>query len=86
MTNVHCRYPTSPLFFKLNLFKLENIYKTKIAELMRLQHKMQTNKNNPINITNMSDSGSFKMLSNTHKYKTRQACRFNYFLPRVRTK
>ena len=34
----------------------------------------------------MRDSVSFKILSNTHKYNTRQTSCSNFFLPRVRLK
>ena len=71
MTNRPNRSLTSALFYKLNLLKFDDVYKLKIAELMRLQYNMQTNKNNPIYITNMSDNNSFTMLSNAHKYNTR---------------
>ena len=40
MTNSHYRSPTSPFLFKLNLLKLEDIYKLKIVELMKLQYNM----------------------------------------------
>ena len=69
-------------FFKLNLLKLEDIYKLKIAELVRLQYNVQTN----IYITNMSGNNSFKMPSNAHKYNIRQTFSFYFLLLRVRTK
>ena len=40
---------------------------------------MQTNKNSPTYITNMSDNGSSKMLSNDQKYNTGQASSSNFF-------
>ena len=46
---------------------------------------MLTNKNSPIYVTNMSDDGSFKMLSKAHKYNTRQSSSSNVFLPSVKT-
>ena len=86
MINSFYKSPISPLFFKLNLHKLEDIYQLKIVKLMRLQYNMQTNKNSSINITTMSNSGYFRILSNNHNYNTRQVSNSDFFLPRIRTK
>ena len=38
---------------------------------------MQTNKNNPIYITNISDNGSFKMPSKAHEYNICKMTEYN---------
>ena len=67
---------TLPLFERLQLLKISEIYKLEIAKYM---HKIHTNS------SPRTESDSFQRVSEYHNHNTRQSAKKNYFILRART-
>ena len=67
--------PSLPLFHKLQLLKLEDIYKLEICKEM---HRIQTNSTNQL-------SKLFKFNSSIHNHTTRNSSKNNFFMKRTAT-
>ena len=63
---------SSPLFLKLNLLKLPEIYELQIGRLMKKQNVKNTSQN-------------ILSLSTVHSYNTRSTSKKNYFIPSVKS-
>ena len=66
---------TQPLFQKLSLLNVNNIYKLKISKYM---HKIHLNRNSTL-------LNNYQLISQAHNYETRQLVHNNYFITRSRT-
>ena len=78
ITHSKSKAHTTPLFHKLQILKLQDLYTLEIAKLMHRLH------NNSLNICNLNRD-TYKLLDNTHSYHTRRKQSKNYFIPRVKT-
>ena len=75
ITNSPFQSHTTAIFKELNLLKINDVFKLKIAE------KMQKNKNN----TQLYSTQPISDIKKTHKYNTQHSFNQNYFLPQKRT-
>jgi len=66
-----------PLFHKLNLLTLNDVFKLEIAKFM---HNIENNEHLPNYI-----SKNFERVKWTHNYNTRHSDKVNYVLPKIRT-
>ena len=78
ITHSKSKAHTKPLFHKLQILKLQDLYTLEIAKLMHRLH------NNSLNICNLNRD-TYKLLDNSHSYHTRRKQSKNYFIPRVKT-
>jgi len=77
MTFSHNKASTMPLFHKLNLLTLNDVFKLEIAKVM---HNIENNERLPDYI-----SKNFERVNWTHSYNTRHSNKGNYVLPKIRT-
>jgi len=76
MTFGHNKASLMPLFHKLNLLTLNDVFKLEIAKVM---HNIENNKHLPDYI-----SKNFERVNWTHNYNTRHSNKGNYVLPKIR--
>ena len=69
---------STPLFSKLQVLKLHDIYKFEIAKLMHRNYNKSLNCNSTIN--------KYILLDNFHSHNTRRKQQKNYFIRRVSSK
>ena len=75
MTNSPYLEHTSPLFFKLNLLKINDICNLEIAKYMfQINHTMT-----------LLGNQTFRLASHIHKHHTSLSSKGSYFIPRKRT-
>ena len=75
MTNSPYLEHTTPLFFKLNLLKINDICNLEIAKYtFQINHTMTS-----------QDNQTFRLASHIHKHHTRLSSKDSYFIPRKRT-
>ena len=65
------REPSTPLFFRLGMLKLEDVYKLQLSKLV---HKYKNE--------SLIGEGRLVRLRDVHSYNTRLAANSNYFIPR----
>jgi len=70
---------STPLFHKLNLLTLNDVFKVEITEVM-LMHNVENSDHLPDYI-----SKNFERVNWTHNYNTRYSNKGNYVLPKIRT-
>ena len=75
ITNSPFQSRTTPIFKEINLLKINDVFKLKMAE------KMQKYKNNP----QLRSTQIISNIEETHNYNTRHSFNQNYFLPQKRT-
>ena len=78
ITRSNSKAYTKPLFHKLQILKLHDLYALEIAKLM---HRLY---NNSLNICNLNRN-TYKLLDDIHSYRSRRKQSKNYFISRVKT-
>ena len=78
ITHSNSKALTKPLFYKLQILKLHDLYTLEIAKLM---HRLY---NNSLNICNLNRD-TYKLLDDIHSYHRSRKQSKNYFIPRVKT-
>ena len=79
ITHSNRRTRTTPLFSRLQILKLHDIYKLEIAKLMHKVHKKALNICNTL-------TNNYTLLDNIHSRNTRRKHQKNYFVTRVSSK
>ena len=75
ITKSHFRTHSLPLYYQLNIFKLDDIYKFKLSKLIH----------NNLSDPNFGQKNSLVDLKQMHHHCTRHSKMSNFFIPKVRT-